>query len=237
MPASAAAASVDPALRGWATAALPAASTAAIEVHRLSLNFREATRTVQRPLPAVLPPGCVLVRRLYAGINASDVNYSAGRWAGAGRRLPTGGATCSHAGALRWRGSFVSVHAASLPCPPTALLSCRYFGSVAAAEKRLPFDAGFEAVGVVAAAAPGVESVAVGQPVATMTYGGFAGQWWERGLEGYEGVDAGGRRRLVNAASPDRSSRLPLTRTTSAHPCRVGGGGSQAGLPRASSHP
>ncbi|KAL4452074.1 hypothetical protein ABPG75_007736 [Micractinium tetrahymenae] len=136
-PASAAAAAVDPALRAWALAgdpgsassALPASSTRVIEVHRLSTDFRAATRIVQRPLPAALPDGSVLLRRLYAGINASDVNYSAGR----------------------------------------------YFGSKAAAEKRLPFEAGFEAVGVVAAAAPGVV-LPVGQPVATMTYGGFA-EW------------------------------------------------------------
>ncbi len=49
-------------------------------------------------------------RRAYAGVNASDVNYTAGR----------------------------------------------YFGGAAAAEKRLPFDAGFESVGVVAALGPGV---------------------------------------------------------------------------------
>lgn len=51
-----------------------------------------------------------LFRRAYAGVNASDVNYTAGR----------------------------------------------YFGGGAAAEKRLPFDAGFESVGVVAALGPGV---------------------------------------------------------------------------------
>jgi NADPH:quinone reductase-like Zn-dependent oxidoreductase len=45
-----------------------------------------------------------------AGINASDVNYTAGR----------------------------------------------YFGGGVAAEKKLPFDAGFESVGVVAALGPGV---------------------------------------------------------------------------------
>lgn len=33
----------------------------------------------------------------------------------------------------------------------------RYFGSAAAAEGKLPFPAGFEAVGVVAAAAPDVQ--------------------------------------------------------------------------------
>lgn len=136
-PASAAAAAIDPSLRAWAlaspasgpAASLPASSTRVIEVHRLSTDFRAATRIVRRPLPAALPAGSVLIRRLYAGINASDVNFSAGR----------------------------------------------YFGSKAAAEKRLPFEAGFEAVGVVAAAAPDV-ALPVGQPVATMTYGGFA-EW------------------------------------------------------------
>lgn len=53
------------------------------------------------------------MRRAYAGVNASDVNYTAGR----------------------------------------------YFGGGAAAEARLPFDAGFEAVGVVAAVGPGVTGV------------------------------------------------------------------------------
>ena len=95
MPASASAATVDPALLSWATsgpsssgsssdrAGLPAASTRVIEVHRLSTDFRQATHVMQRPLPAALPPGAVLIRRLFAGINASDVNYSAGRY-GAG---------------------------------------------------------------------------------------------------------------------------------------------------------
>ncbi|KAL4437515.1 hypothetical protein ABPG77_003496 [Micractinium sp. CCAP 211/92] len=136
-PASALASAVDPALRAWAlgspasgpATSLPASSTRVIEVHRLSTDFRAATRIVHRPLPPALPEGTVLLRRLYAGINASDVNFSAGR----------------------------------------------YFGSTKAAEKRLPFEAGFEAVGVVAAAAPGV-ALPVGQPVATMTYGGFA-EW------------------------------------------------------------
>lgn len=132
MPASAAAAAVDPALRDWALAGIShgEAATRAVEVHQLSLDFRQATRIVRRVLPAPPPPEAVLIRRLYAGINASDVNYSAGK----------------------------------------------YFGSQAAAEKRLPFAAGFEAVGVVAAVGPGVQGLAVGQPVATMTYGGFA-EW------------------------------------------------------------
>lgn len=46
---------------------------------RLSSNFREATQLVLAPLPARPPAGCLLVKRVYAGVNASDVNYSAGR--------------------------------------------------------------------------------------------------------------------------------------------------------------
>lgn len=79
MPALVAAAAVDPSLRAWATAGLPPSSTRVIEVHRLSADFRAATHVALRPLPPSLPPGSVLIRRLYAGINASDVNYSAGR--------------------------------------------------------------------------------------------------------------------------------------------------------------
>jgi NADPH:quinone reductase-like Zn-dependent oxidoreductase len=57
----------------------------------------------------------VLVRRAYAGINASDINYTSGR----------------------------------------------YHSSKAEAERQLPFDAGFETVGVVAAVGEGV----TGQPL------------------------------------------------------------------------
>ncbi len=46
-------------------------------VKRFSRNFREATEIVETPLE--MPgPGQVLVRNLYAGVNASDVNISAG---------------------------------------------------------------------------------------------------------------------------------------------------------------
>ena len=37
---------------------------------------------MDKPLPAALPPGCVLLRMAHAGINASDVNYSSGRYVG-----------------------------------------------------------------------------------------------------------------------------------------------------------
>ncbi len=52
-----------------------------IVITQLSSKFREAARLVSVPLPppAQLPPGCLLVRRVFAGVNASDVNYSSGR--------------------------------------------------------------------------------------------------------------------------------------------------------------
>lgn len=98
-----------------------------VVVTTLSPDFRKATAIVSFPLPAALPPGTVLVRNLFAGVNASDINFTSGKY-------QTGGG----------------------PSSP-------------------PFDAGFEACGVVAAAAADVAGrLAVGQPVATMQYGGFA---------------------------------------------------------------
>lgn len=61
-------------------------------------------------LPSSIPVGHVLIRVAFAGVNASDVNFSAGR----------------------------------------------YQASIAEAQAALPFDAGFEAVGAVAALGPQV---------------------------------------------------------------------------------
>jgi NADPH:quinone reductase-like Zn-dependent oxidoreductase len=83
------------------------------QVHTLSTDFRAATRIASEQLRPQPPPGHVLVRRAYAGVNASDLNYTAGR----------------------------------------------YFGSAAAAQKRLPFDSGFESVGIVAALGAGVSGM------------------------------------------------------------------------------
>lgn len=60
------------------------ASSLQIQVHTLSSDFNAATRIVTAPLPAAsaLPPGTLLLRRVFVGINASDINYTAGRWAG-----------------------------------------------------------------------------------------------------------------------------------------------------------
>lgn len=160
-PAMAAAeARVMPALRSWATQR--ASSTRLIEVHRLSTDFRAASRLVSRPLPATLPPGAVLIRRLWSGINASDVNYSAGRWVEG--EESGGGWACWQRRLFAGARSISSIHTTS----PSHLLR-RYFGSEKAAAARLPFPAGFEAVGCVAATGPGVEGLVPGQPCATMT--------------------------------------------------------------------
>lgn len=73
--------------------------------------------------------GQVLVRRMYAGVNASDVNFTAGR----------------------------------------------YFGSPEKSAERLPFDAGFEAVGVVAGVGPGVKGRNAKRPTCSVASGDVAG--------------------------------------------------------------
>ena len=49
-------------------------------VHTLTPKFREGTRIVRVPAPPAIGPSDVLVRMHWAGINASDVNASAGRY-------------------------------------------------------------------------------------------------------------------------------------------------------------
>ena len=106
----------------------PPASFRRVVVHTLSADFAAATKIVSAPVPT---PGAgeVLVERRWTGVNASDVNFTSGR----------------------------------------------YFGGVRAATKQLPFDAGFESVGIVAATGAGdTGGLVPGQPVATTTYGGFS---------------------------------------------------------------
>ncbi|XP_073103649.1 uncharacterized protein [Elaeis guineensis] len=99
-----------------------------IVVHTLSHNFRSATGIVRTELSLPIKPQHALVKVIYAGVNASDVNFSSGRYFGGNNN------------------------------------------EVAA---RLPFDAGFEAVGIVAAVGDSVH-VKVGTPVALMTFGSYA---------------------------------------------------------------
>lgn len=104
------------------------ASFRKVRVARLSEDFAAATEVVSTPMPGTIPPGHVLMRRLYAGVNASDINFTSGR----------------------------------------------YFGGAKAASARLPFDAGFEAVGVVAAVGEGCRGLSVGAPIAVMEFGAFS---------------------------------------------------------------
>ena len=66
----------------WARA-LPPASNRAVVVQRPGTDFRAATEVVARPIQPRLPPSFILVRRTFAGVNASDVNFAAGRYAAA----------------------------------------------------------------------------------------------------------------------------------------------------------
>ncbi|KAK7252045.1 hypothetical protein RIF29_35742 [Crotalaria pallida] len=100
-----------------------------IIVHTLTHKFRNATSIVRAPLRLPVKPKHVLVKIIYAGVNASDVNFSSGRYFG---------------------------------------------GNNSDTAARLPFDAGFEAVGIIAAIGDSVTDLKVGMPCAFMTFGGYA---------------------------------------------------------------
>lgn len=102
-----------------------------VVVRTLTADFAAATAI--ETVPMIRPrPGEVLIERLWTGVNASDVNFTAGR----------------------------------------------YFGGAKKAAAMLPFDAGFESVGIVAALGEGVTrshpELVLGAPVATTTFGGFS---------------------------------------------------------------
>nr|GEY88300.1 ARP protein [Tanacetum cinerariifolium] len=100
-----------------------------VTIHTLSHNFLSATSVVRAPLKLPIIPGHVLLKVIYAGVNASDVNFSS--------------------------GSYLS-------------------GTRQEISARLPFDAGFEGVGLIAAVGDGVKHLKVGTPAAIMTFGSYA---------------------------------------------------------------
>ncbi|XP_058743671.1 uncharacterized protein LOC131616375 [Vicia villosa] len=53
-----------------------------IVVHTLTHNFRNATGLARAPLRLPIKSNYVLVKIIYAGVNASDVNFSSGRYYG-----------------------------------------------------------------------------------------------------------------------------------------------------------
>ncbi|PKA55458.1 (+)-pulegone reductase [Apostasia shenzhenica] len=99
-----------------------------IVVQTLTHNFRSATKLVCVQLSLPIKPQHALVKVIYVGVNASDVNYSSGRY---------------------------------------------FSGKAKETQELLPFDAGFEAVGLVAAVGEAVE-LKVGTPVALMSFGSYA---------------------------------------------------------------
>ncbi|KAL0908656.1 hypothetical protein M5K25_023161 [Dendrobium thyrsiflorum] len=99
-----------------------------VVVHTLTHNFRSATKIVRTQLSLPIKSQHALVKIIYAGVNASDVNYSSGRY---------------------------------------------FSGNTKEVAKRLPFDAGFEAVGLIAAVGKHVD-LRVGTPVALLTFGSYA---------------------------------------------------------------
>ncbi|CAA2978330.1 probable quinone oxidoreductase [Olea europaea subsp. europaea] len=100
-----------------------------IVVNTLNHNFRGATSVVRAPLRFPLKPDHVLLKVIYAGVNASDVNFSSGRY---------------------------------------------FSGDKNEIESRLPFDAGFEGVGIIVAVGDSVTNLKPGTPAAIMTFGSYA---------------------------------------------------------------
>ncbi|XP_057417183.1 uncharacterized protein LOC130711530 isoform X2 [Lotus japonicus] len=100
-----------------------------IVVQTLTHNFRNATSIVRTPLRLPVKPNHILVKILYAGVNASDVNFSSGRYFG---------------------------------------------GNNSDTASRLPFDAGFESVGIIAAVGDSVTDLKIGMPCALMNFGSYA---------------------------------------------------------------
>jgi len=73
-------------LAAWASSNLPERNSV-LEVVALSSDFRAATSLGSRPLAARPRPGHALVRRAWAGVNASDINMTSGRYF-AGKKEP-----------------------------------------------------------------------------------------------------------------------------------------------------
>ncbi|KEG10095.1 oxidoreductase [Trypanosoma grayi] len=60
--------------------AAPPAMSRRIVATRLSASFRDATEIRLGPVPAVFKPTEVLVKNRFVGVNASDINFTAGRY-------------------------------------------------------------------------------------------------------------------------------------------------------------
>ena len=61
---------------------LPPSTSQQVQVVRLDTNFRAATEIARLPLQHPPPPGYVTIRISWAGVNASDVNFTSGRYMG-----------------------------------------------------------------------------------------------------------------------------------------------------------
>ena len=71
----------DHSLVAWALLPLPSTQQV-VRVHTLTADFSKATQVDTLPLSRSPKLGHVLVRRLFAGINASDINFTSGRYFG-----------------------------------------------------------------------------------------------------------------------------------------------------------
>ncbi|MBA0875114.1 hypothetical protein Goshw_026516 [Gossypium schwendimanii] len=129
-----------------------------VVVHKLTHNFRDATHIVRAPLKLPIESGHVLLKIIYAGVNASDDTFK-----------PRGEEIAWN----YWLWVLCVYRMEKLG--KVNFSSGRYFlGNNKDLSSLLPFDAGFEAVGIIAAVGDSVSNLEVGTPAAIMVYGGYA---------------------------------------------------------------
>ena len=148
---------------GWARPALPDAYRR-WEVRRLSREFTEAAELARVPLAATPRDGHVIVRRHVVGINASDTNFTSGMYHASAAEARA---------ALPFVAGFESVGVVVRAAPGCgALGSCHkaHSGRTALCEPaKRPSLTDMRKTS--AAPCAGLQE---GQPVATLTYGGFS---------------------------------------------------------------
>ncbi|MBA0782587.1 hypothetical protein Gotri_000450 [Gossypium trilobum] len=133
-----------------------------VVVHKLTHNFRDATHIVRAPLKLPIESGHVLLKIIYAGVNASDVSF-----------LDTFKPRGEEIAWNYWLWVLCVYRMEKLG--KVNFSSGRYFlGNKKDLSSLLPFDAGFEAVGIIAAVGDSVSNLEVGTPAAIMVYGGYA---------------------------------------------------------------
>ncbi|WVZ65207.1 hypothetical protein U9M48_014613 [Paspalum notatum var. saurae] len=138
-----------------------------VVAHTLSHNFRNSTRLERVRLRLPIEPHNALVKIIYAGVNASDVNFSSGRYFSsnakeAAAHLPfdTGFEDPKFKGSILALANWENY----------AFCAIQGYTTVCLLDERIER----KAVGIVASIGDSVKQMKVGTPVALMTFGSYA---------------------------------------------------------------